>query len=184
MVIDALDEAPNVGAFVDALKQLSDCESGTPIAGLVSSRNDVNIESILMPIVSNHTLVANEDNNDVRFFIATEVNKRFTSRKLKVPDVELINLTISKLVARADGLFLQASLLLEFVFAGKTSRSIRHALAELPNGLEETCETILKRISSQNRCHVGEIKRCLQWLSLSLVSHPSNAGRGGCHCSG
>ena len=169
MVIDALDEASNVGAFVDALKQLSGSESGTPVAVMISSRNDASIERILMPIIINHVLVANEDNDDVRLFIATEVNKRFTSGKMKVPDGGLIDLTISKLVARADGLILQASLLLEFVFAGKTSRSVRQALAELPNGLEETYETILKRISNQNRRHVSEIKRCLQWLSLSFV---------------
>ena len=169
IVIDALDEAPDPGAFVDALKQVSDYECGTSIAILVSSRNNTNLENLLVPIVTKHVMVSNKDNDDVQLFIATEVSKRFTSGKFKVPDVELIDLTISKLVARADGLFLQANLLLDFVFAGKTSRSIRKALTELPNGLEATYETILKRTTSQNRRHVNQIKRSLQWLSMSFL---------------
>ncbi len=169
VVIDALDEAPNPGAFVDVLKQLSDRNDRTPMAVLVSSRNDTNLESILMPIITYHVLVSNEDNDDVRLFIATEVDKRFSSGKLKVPDAGLIDLTISKLVARADGLFLQASLLLKFVFAGNTSRSIRQALTELPNGLESIYENVLRRTTSQNPRHVNEIKRSLQWLSMSFL---------------
>lgn len=115
IVIDALDEAPDPGPFVDALKQLSGRETRKPIAVLVSSRNDTNLETLLMPIVTKHVLVSNERNDDVRDFIATEVNKRFAAGKLKVPSPDLIDLTISKLVARADGLFLQAALLLDFV---------------------------------------------------------------------
>ena len=169
IVLDALDEAPDPEAFVDALKQLSGRNYGTPIAVLVSSRNSASLESLLMPSVTNHVFVSNEDNDDVQLFIAAEVNRRFASGKLKVPDVELINLTTRKLAARADGLFLQANLLLDFVFAGRTSRSIRNALTELPNGLEETYETVLKRTTTLNRHHVSEIKRSLQWLSMSFV---------------
>ncbi len=169
VVIDALDEAPNPGAFVDVLKQLSDRNDRTPIAVFVSSRNDTNLENLLMPFVTYHVLVSNENNDDVRLFIATEVNKRFASGKLKVPDVGLIDLTISKLVARADGLFLQAFLLLKFVFAGNTSRSIRKALTELPNGLGSIYENVLRRTTSQNPRHVNQIKRSLQWLSMSFL---------------
>lgn len=86
-----------------------------------------------------------------------------------MPDTQLIDLTISVLVARVDGLFRLADLLLDFVFAGKTSRSIRKALTQLPNGLEETYETILKRTTSQNWRHVNEIKRSLQWLAMSFT---------------
>ena len=169
IVIDALDEAPDPEAFVIALAQLSDYQCGTPIAVMISSRNSASLENLVMPNVTNHVFVSDEDNDDVQLFIAAEVNKRFASKKLKVPEVELIDLTISKLVARADGLFRLADLLLDFVFAGKTSRSIRKALTELPNGLEETYETILKRTTSQNWRHVGEIKRSLQWLSMSFA---------------
>ena len=145
------------------LDQLSDHEiSGTPIVTLVSSRNDASLENILMPIVTNHVFESNEDNHDVQFFIAAEVNKRFTSGNLKVPDAELIDLIILEIVARADRLFLQAVLLLDFVFAGNTSRAIGKMLAELPNGLEKTYETILTEITAQNRPHVGEFKRSLQ----------------------
>lgn len=168
-VIEALDDPPDPRAFVDALKQLSDRDYGTPINLLISSRNSVNLESLLMPIVTNHIFISNEDNSDIQLFIATEVNQRFRSGKLKLPDPELVDLTISKIVARADGLFLQAKLLLDFVFAGRTSRSIRNSLTGLPNGLEETYETILRRTTMENRRHVGEIKRSLQWLSLSFV---------------
>ena len=169
IVIDALDEAPDPEPFLDAFRKLAIRECGTPIAVLVSSRNSTNLENLLMPAVTKHVLIPSEANDDVRNFITTEVNKRFTSGKLNVPNVELIDLTISKLVTRADELFLQANLLLDFVFAGKTSRSIRKALTELPNGLEETYETILRRTTSQNRRHVNEIRRCLQWLSMSFV---------------
>ena len=170
IVVDALDEAPDPGPFVDAFTQLSSREGGTPIVMLVSSRNSTNLENLLMPVATKHVLVSSEENDDVHHFITAEVNKRFTSGKLNVPNVELIDLTISKLVARADGLFQQASLLLDFVFTGKSSRSIRKALTELPNGLEETYETILRRTTSQNRRHVNEIRRSLQWLSLSFLS--------------
>ena len=169
IVIDALDEAPDPVPFVDAFTQLSSRECGTPIVMLVSSRNSTNLENLLMPVATKHVLVSTEENDDVHHFIAAEVNKRFTSGKLNVPNVELIDLTISKLVARADGLFQQASLLLDFVFTGKSSRSIRKALTELPNGLEETYETILRRSTSQNRRHVNEIRRSLQWLSMSFL---------------
>ena len=169
IVIDALDEAPEPGPFVDAFTQLSARECGTPIVMLVSSRNSTDLENLLMPVATKHVLVSSEENDDVHHFITTEVKKRFTVGKLNVPNVELIDLTISKLVARADGLFLQASLLMDFVFAGKTSRSIRKALSELPNGLEATYETILRRTTSQNRRHLNEIKRSLQWLSMSFL---------------
>ena len=169
IVIDALDEAPDPVPFVDAFTQLSSRECGTPIVMLVSSRNSTNLENLLMPVATEHVLVSTEENDDVHHFIAAEVNKRFTSGKLNVPNVELIDLTVSKLVARADGLFQQASLLLDFVFTGKSSRSIRKALTGLPNGLEETYETILRRSTSQNRRHVNEIRRSLQWLSMSFL---------------
>ena len=169
IVIDALDEAPDPVPFVDAFIQLSSRECGTPIVVLVSSRNSTTLENLLLPVASKHVLVSSEENDDVSRFITTEVNKRFSSRKLNVPNAELIDLTISKLVARADGLFLQADLLLDFVFAGKTSRSIRRALTELPNGLEATYETILRKTTSQNRRHLNEIKRSLQWLSMSFL---------------
>ena len=169
IVIDALDEAPDPGPFVDALNQLSGHASGTPVAVLASSRNNTELENLLMPVVTKHVLVSNEENDDVQIFISTEVHKRFTSGKIKVPDTKLIDLTIAKLVKRADGIFLQANLLLEFVFAGKTSRSIRKALTELPNGLEATYETILRKATSQNGRHAQEIKRSLQWLSMSFV---------------
>ena len=169
IVIDALDEAPCPQAFVDALKQLSDRECGTPVAILVSSRDDAFLENLLMPVVTHNVFVSNEDNDEFRTFVAAEVNRRFTSRKLNVPNSELINLTISKIIACADGLFLRADLVLDFVFARGTSRSIRNALRELPNGFEETYETILKRTIIQNRYHVSEIKRSLRCLSMSLV---------------
>lgn len=169
VVIDALDETSDPGPFVDALKQIAGSDCKTPTAVFVSSRNNTDLENILKPIVTSRVFVSNEENHDVRLFIDTEVKQRFTSVKLKVPDVEIINLTIAKLVARADGLFLQARLLLDFVFEGKTSRSVRKALTELPNGLEATYEMILRRTTSQNRRHVREIKRCLQWLSMSFT---------------
>ena len=169
IVIDALDEAQDPRAFIDALRQLLDRECGTLIAVLISSRNNTSFESPLMPVTAKHLLISNEYNDDVQLFIASEVNKRFASGKLKVPDVSLIDLTISKLVERADGLFQQAVLLIEFVFAGNTSRSIRKALTELPNGLEEIYEKILRKTTSENRRHVNEIKRSLQWLSMSFL---------------
>ena len=109
IVIDALDEAPDPGPFIDAFTQLSSRECGTPVAMLLSSRNSTDIENLLMPVATKHVLVSSEENDDVRHFITTEVNKRFTSRKLNVPHVELIDLTVSKLVTRADGLFLSTS---------------------------------------------------------------------------
>lgn len=169
IVIDALDEALDPEPFVHAFIQLTSRECGTPIAILVSSGNSTILQHLLLSVATQHVLVSSEKNDDVRHFITTEVKKRFTSGKLNVPNQELIDLTISKLVARADGLFLQASLLLDFVFAGKTSRSIRKALTELPNGLEGTYETILRRITSENRRHVNEIRRSLQWLSMSFL---------------
>ena len=169
IVIDALDETPDPGPFVDALRQLSDCENGTPVAVVVSSRNNTNLEALLMSVVTEQVLVSTGQNDDVRIFITTEVKKRFTSANLKVPNAELIDLTVSKLVARADGLFLYAHLLLEFVFAGKTSRSIRQALTHLPNSLEATYETILRRATSENQRHINEIKRSLQWLSMTFI---------------
>ena len=169
IVIDALDEAKGPRAFIDALRQLLDCDCGALVAVLISSRNNTSFESLLMPVTAKHILVSNEYNDDVQLFIASEVNKRFASGKLKVPDASLIDLTISKLVERADGLFQQAVLLIEFVFAGNTSRSIRKALTELPNGLEETYATILRKTTSENRRHVNEIKRSLQWLSMSFL---------------
>ena len=168
-MINALDEASDPEPFLDVFRKLVIRECGTPIAVLVSSRNSTNLENLLILAVTKHVLIPSEANNDVRNFITTEINKRFTSEKLNVLNVELIDLTISKLVTRADELFLQANLLLDFVFAGKTSRLIRKALTELSNSLEETYETILRRITSQNRRHVNEIRRCLQWLSISFV---------------
>lgn len=169
IVVDALDEAPDPESF-DALDRLSNGEaSETQIVVLVTSRNNANLEDMLMPIVTHHVFVSNEDNDDVQLFIAAEVNKRFASRKLKVSGAELVDLTITEIVNRAGGLFLQAVLLLDFVFAGRTSRSIRNTLTELPNGLEKTYETVLKRTTSQNRHHVSEIKRSLQWLSMSFA---------------
>lgn len=76
-VIDALDEAPDPEAFVSALAQLSDPQNGTPVAVLVSSRNDAHLEDLLVRIITNHVYVSNEDNDDVQLFIAAEVKKRF-----------------------------------------------------------------------------------------------------------
>lgn len=170
IVIDALDESPDPERFVDALKQISNREANkSPIVVLVTSRNNPTLEHALIPIVTHHVFVSNKDNNDIQSFVAAEVKKRFVSVKSKVSGAELIDLIITEISTRADGLFLQAVLLLDFVFAGKTRRSIRNTLTELPNGLEKTYETVLKRATSQNSHHVNEIKRSLQWLSMSFT---------------
>ena len=165
VVIDALDECSEGDVFVEGLRALvSEGNDGTNIQIVVTSRNDINLERLLLPLTTMELSLRGSVGEDVRAFVGGEMERRIKSRKLKLRDPGLTDVILNTLVDRADGLFLQAKLQLEYLCTMTTDRAIKRALHDLPHGLDKTYDDILQQIITKNTDNLFLVRAVLEWL--------------------
>ncbi|KAA6408778.1 MAG: hypothetical protein FRX48_07121 [Lasallia pustulata] len=170
VLIDALDESVEEETFINAFEELLFTSQGdTTIQIILTSRNDLNIERLVLPLTTWILSLKDAMVQDVGTYIAAEIEDRVRSRRLKFRDPSLGNQILESLVRQADGLFLQAKIQLEYISTMGTDRAIKAALTSLPKGLDDTYERILQQIISKTPEKVEEVKTILQWLVESVA---------------
>lgn len=175
VVVDALDECLEEDVFVEGLRALiSDGTDGTNVQIVVTSRNDLNIERLLLPLTTFNLPLRGSVEEDVRAFVCGEMQRRIHSRKLKLRDPGLANVILNTLVDRAEGLFLQAKLQLEYLCTMTTDGAIKRALKDLPHGLDRTYDDILQQIIAKNTGSLEDVRRVLEWLMERAEAMPLN----------
>jgi hypothetical protein len=100
LIVDALDEAPEKDAFVELLKHLLTAETAPtaqPTATakarmkmLVTSRLDNSLQRNLRSLCPSRLHLDETAHEDLKFFVASEIQARITSKKLKVRDKTLL----------------------------------------------------------------------------------------------
>jgi len=105
LVIDALDESVEVNKFSQFFEELlNPALITTKVLLLVTSREDVNVERLIAPLVESRLSLADKTKADIRMYVAAEVERRIRSRTLKLRDPRLATDIIHSLVDCADGL--------------------------------------------------------------------------------
>lgn len=106
IVLDALDESTEeeklAGTFAELLRLAK--EGHTTVQLFVSSREDLRIERVLSPITTSRMSLAYKMNDDIRSFIAAEVDDRLRSGKLKLRNDDLRAEILESLLGGAGGL--------------------------------------------------------------------------------
>lgn len=105
VVVDALDESTDEEAFVNAFEELLVTDQGgTTIQILVTSRNDLNIERLLVPLANSILSLMDAMVQDIGTYITAEIQDCVRSKRLKFRDPGLGKQISETLVRQADGL--------------------------------------------------------------------------------
>lgn len=105
VVLDALDESVEEEAFINGFKELLlSSQSDTTVQILVTSRNDLNIERLILPLVTWGLSLMDAMVQDIGTYITAEIDDRVRSRRLKLRDPSLAKQISETLVRQADGL--------------------------------------------------------------------------------
>ncbi|MCJ1475157.1 hypothetical protein MMC13_003817 [Lambiella insularis] len=173
VVIDALDECSEIENFALVLEELvSRSPSATTLRLIASSRNDLNVERLLDPVISTNFSLHGALGGDIRTYLEAEVQTRSCFQKLTLKDSALTSHIVRTVTKRAGGLFLQAKLQLEYISTMTSIRAVKVALNDLPNGLHETYDQVLQQIIAKNPVQLALVKSIFQWLMESVDALP------------
>ncbi|KAG9314842.1 hypothetical protein JVU11DRAFT_3938 [Chiua virens] len=168
VVIDALDECQDLESLLSALRELTACGG---IRLFVTSRPLQIIKDNLhgLPFISTDRM-AKEVSADIELHVTKEVEG---DRRLRILEEKLKMEICETLQREADGMFRWVQCQIDTLKKCPTARDIRNALKNLPDGLEETYERILRGMDPPSP--EGQVAmRALVWLvaasrSLCLV---------------
>ena len=105
VVIDALDESVEEEAFINGFEELLLTSQGdTTIQILVTSRNDLNIERLILPLATWILSLMDAMVQDIGTYITAEIEHRVRAKRLKFRDPSLGKQISETLVRQADGL--------------------------------------------------------------------------------
>ncbi|KAK1237859.1 hypothetical protein MKX08_002438, partial [Trichoderma sp. CBMAI-0020] len=156
-VVDALDECEHGVKFLLSLI----AKTSRQIKWLISSRNVKEIELGLRSIDDSRRLVLELTGNAkcVSQSVDAYIDDSTRSIVALADDEDLLTKTTSTLKDKADGTFLWVSLVVEQL-RDADRRNIEEVLEELPVGLENLYDLLMKRITQklrekdQNACHI------------------------------
>ncbi|EEU38378.1 uncharacterized protein NECHADRAFT_77073 [Fusarium vanettenii 77-13-4] len=166
IIVDGLDECgKRVEETVESLAALlpSHIDEGLNIALL--SRNEVPIREILGGEFQNIEIEAHTE--DIQLYVASELKQRIESKKLRLRDLALKDVIMTRLVEGAKGMFRWVACQLDHLCELPTDRARRKALDKLPPTLFATYEQILTRINNS-----GEENKQLVQKTLLFISSP------------
>ncbi|KAK8017904.1 hypothetical protein PG991_007094 [Apiospora marii] len=161
-LIDALDECDQRGDILGFFSRLR--EKKTRFGVLITSRNDVDIEDELQS-VPHLQLEARrtEVDTDIKHYIDQRTE---TDRNLKCLAATIKGEIKTSLYERAAGMFRWAQCQLDVLSQLRTTKAIRKNLAELPKGLFQTYERILKK---QNAEDTILLRKILLWVAFAAL---------------
>ncbi|KAH9166809.1 hypothetical protein EDB89DRAFT_1857067, partial [Lactarius sanguifluus] len=167
IILDALDECPNISGIPPARKQVLDLLKdlvGLQLPNLhicITSRPEIDIRSALEPLAFHPVSIHEQSGQkkDIEDYIRSVAyaDSDTAMRRWRDKDKELV---IETLMDKADGMFRWVFCQLE-VLQHCLPQSIRRTLNELPKSLDETYERVLKEIGMANRDHARRLLQCL-----------------------
>ena len=162
IVMDALDECTDQEEMFDLLNSIRDWKLGC-LSILVTSRDEPDIRECVQPAPEQEIHLRNAAiDQDVRLFIRETLQK---DKKLKdwsdiFPEIE------ESLTNGAHGMFRWVDCQFQTLRGCLSRAEVRKALRNLPETLDETCESILGMIRPYHRDYA---LRLLQWLCIADV---------------
>ena len=104
VVVDALDESTEPERLVTMIQKLSSAEKTShQIKLLITSRRDLKIERILVPLALIQMFLTDKMQYDIATFVTAEVSRKIRSRSLKLRDTALTATIVDVLVKSACG---------------------------------------------------------------------------------
>lgn len=146
IIIDGLDECERdarkeISRFID---RLQGNVSPTTKVFIFCRQEDQILRSLQdIPIID---LTPSALKDDIRLFVAASVSSRMTSGELRIRNPDLAKDITDKLVEKAHGIFLWVFFQLDDLYEAPSDALIRKTLQNLPNGLVETYDRVLKKI--------------------------------------
>ncbi|KAL9013111.1 MAG: hypothetical protein Q9173_002171 [Seirophora scorigena] len=146
VIVDGLDECEKnsrkeILNFFNRLQRIDT----SIIKAFVSCRQEDQLLRSLQGVPIIH-MTSSTLEDDIRLFVAASVNSRITNGELRVRDPNLAKEITDELVNKAHGMFLWVFFQLDDLCEAPSDTLIRRTLRNLPNGLIETYERILKKI--------------------------------------
>jgi hypothetical protein len=183
LIVDALDECPNVSGTPSAREQVLKLVKELVVLNLpnvrlcVASRPEADIRRVLEPLTSLQISLHDETGQkaDITEYIKSVVRSDWDMQKWREEDQQLV---IDALSVRADGMYV-----ISFALSSSTElmsscrfrwvvcqidrlrrtfpASLRSTLADLPESLDETYEQTLLGIDKEKRKYAQRLFRCL-----------------------
>ncbi|KAM5350409.1 hypothetical protein ACJ41O_006914 [Fusarium nematophilum] len=164
LIVDGLDECGNeVESTVDDLVSLSLADRNDNIHLSLLSRDEFMIRQRTMPHF--HWIEIEAHTEDVQLYVATELDQRISTKKLRLRDEGLKDEIMAKLVKGAKGMFRWVTCQIDHLCDLPHDRARRKALNKLPPTLPATYERILLKMDND---YDEETKRLVQ-RTLLLV---------------
>ncbi|KAL2802387.1 hypothetical protein BJX63DRAFT_426090 [Aspergillus granulosus] len=164
-IIDALDECADTdGARANLLRVIGRLQKQTTLSLFVTSRPNPEIQSQFQSALSMEIRASVED---IQRYLADQMPRL----PLCVSqDPVLQDIIKAEIVRAADGMFLLAQLHIDSLYDKTTRKSIRKALKELPEGIDEldnAYESAMRRITSQKYGFKKLAIRVLLWITCT-----------------
>ncbi|KAG2145231.1 hypothetical protein DEU56DRAFT_198082 [Suillus clintonianus] len=164
LVIDALDECKDHRDLVEHLVNLAE---DARLRLFVTGRREPDIQDAFNDLP---TMSLKDSAEQIKADIQVHITEQLkTQRRLsRLPDT-LKKLIMEKLLEKAEGMFRWVQCQLEEIMGCKRPDSIRKALDNLPAGLYETYDRILRSIEERGRDDGPIAQSCLLWLAGTLI---------------
>ncbi|KAI1039132.1 hypothetical protein LB505_007530 [Fusarium chuoi] len=169
IIVDGIDECDNrVEANVKCLAELALSQGDDVINMALFSRDESIIRTRLEKDFSHVEIEAHTE--DLQLYVASELNERIASKRLRLRDPTLKDLIMTRLVGEAKGMFRWVACQLDYMCELPTDRARREALSKLPPSLYATYDQILLRIDGCNDAVKRLVKGSLLMLATSFSS--------------
>ncbi|MCJ1358702.1 MAG: hypothetical protein MMC33_008702 [Icmadophila ericetorum] len=160
IVIDALDECPEAGQTRDMLLNFIE-QLGPKVSLVITSRPVPHVEKTL---VNSHRLEIQASNEDMEHFLREKIRVSSNLKEFVKKDPSLLDIIISTIVEKAQGMFLLASLHLDALATQASLRQVKTALKQLPQSLEITYDQAMERIVRQDNSCATTARKILSWI--------------------
>ncbi|TGZ77095.1 hypothetical protein EX30DRAFT_344379 [Ascodesmis nigricans] len=164
IIVDALDESPDIEETILALVQLIDRQSGN-ISLFLTSRHDADIQQLMSKHAQFEAPMSKTGvQKDINAYVSAQLQTRVADHQLKLRDPTLSETIRQALVDGADGMFLWAVCQIESICRQRNDKSIRTALGKLPRDLDQTYTRVLEEIRVLGPEQKKLARRILRWL--------------------
>ncbi|KAL8848571.1 MAG: hypothetical protein Q9221_006404 [Calogaya cf. arnoldii] len=166
ILVDGLDECErdarkDMSRFIDRLQGL-----GSPTTKIFISCRQVDQILRSLQEVPTIDLTPSALEDDIRLFVAASVNSRMASGELRIRDPDLAKNITDELVDKAHGMFLWVFFQLDDLCEAPSDALIRKTLQNLPNGLVETYDRILKKIW-RDTVKRDMVRKAFMWMGCA-----------------
>ncbi|KAL8947110.1 MAG: hypothetical protein Q9222_006572 [Ikaeria aurantiellina] len=163
VIIDGMDECESntIKEISVLLRRLRNFDAST-VRLFISCRQEDQMLRYLQGVPTIH-VTSLALHQDIKTFVAGSVSSRILAGELKVRNPDLEKEIIDELVNKAHGMFLWVFFQLDDLCEAPSDALIRKTLQNLPNGLIETFERVLKKIW-RNTIKRGTVRKMFMWI--------------------